>query len=76
MSDGKIIFEVNLSFKLVRATVATSDTGSLKFIHALFNTYLNHTPGKIKPNRMVRNEKQIALNDKSPSFLKTVLTER
>ena len=33
---GKSIFAVNLTLKLFRATVANSDTGSLKSLHALF----------------------------------------
>ena len=40
---------------LCRATVAKADTGDLKSLHTLFDTYLDHMLGKFEPNRMVQN---------------------
>ena len=44
VSNGKIklFFAVNLKIKLFRATVANSNTGNLKTLHTLFDTYLDH----------------------------------
>ena len=50
---GKSIFAVNLPFNLCRDTIANADTGSLKSLHTLFDTYLNHMLVKFEPNRMV-----------------------
>ena len=53
-----------------RAAVANADTGSLKSLHALFDTYLNHMLAKYEPNRMVQNVKYFEFFDKKPSFEK------
>ena len=55
MSDRKINFTVNLPLKLSRATVANADTGSLKFLHILFDTYLHHMLAKFDANHMAQN---------------------
>ena len=52
---GKYIFAVNFPLKLLRATVEDADTGSLKSLHTLFDTYLYHMLAKSKLNRMVQN---------------------
>ena len=39
---GEQIFTVNLPLKLFCATVANADTGSLKSLHTLFDTDLDH----------------------------------
>ena len=65
---GKPIFVVNLPLKLSRATIANDDTGSLKSLHTLFDTHLDHMLAKFEPNRMVRNVQNFDLFDKKPSF--------
>ena len=65
----KSIFTVNLLFKLFRATVANADTGSLKFLHALFDTYLDHMLAKFEPKRMVQNVPNLKFIDKKSIFL-------
>ena len=53
-SIGKWIFAVNLSLKLFRATAAIADTGSLKYLYTLFDTYLNYMLAKLESNYMVQ----------------------
>ena len=66
----KSIFVVNLPLKLFIATVANSDTGSLKSLHALFDKYLDHTLAKFELSCMTRKEKN-ELNYKGPIFYKS-----
>ena len=72
---GKSIFAVNLPLKLFHATVANTDTRSLKSLHTLFYTYLDHMLVKFKPNRIVQNVEKFELFDKNPSFLKPFMTK-
>ena len=55
MPDWKSISAVNLPSKLFRATVANADTGSLKFLHTLFDTYWDHMLAIFERNRMIQN---------------------
>ena len=56
------ILQYYLSLKLFRATVVNAYTGVLKlFLHALFDTYLDHIQ-----NRMIRNVQNFELLDKTP----------
>ena len=52
---GKSIFAVSLPLKLFLATVANTYIGSLKSLHTLFDTYLDHMLVIFEPNRFVRN---------------------
>ena len=61
---GKSIFAVNLPLKLYRATVVNTDTGCLKSLHTLFDTYLDHMLTKFEPNRMVRDVQKFELFEK------------
>ena len=65
MSDQKIIFSVNLALKLFRATVANADIGSLKSLHALFDTYLDHMLANFEPKRIVQNVFNFVVFDKT-----------
>ena len=65
---GKPIFVVNLPLKLSRATIANDDTGSLKSLHTLFDTHLDHMLAKFEPNRLVRNVQNFDLFDKNQVF--------
>ena len=58
------MFTANLPLKLFGATVANADTASLKFLHTLFNTCLDHIQAKFKPNRMVQKLQNVELYDK------------
>ena len=42
----KSMFAVNLPLKLCHAKVANADTGSIKSLHKLFDTYLDHMLAK------------------------------
>ena len=64
MSDGKSIFTVNLPLKLYRATVANADTGSLKFLHTSFDTYLDYMLAKVEANRRAQNVQHFEFFDK------------
>ena len=55
MPDRKTIFVVTLPLKLFRATIANDDAGSLKSLHTLFDSHLDHILAKFEPNRMVQN---------------------
>ena len=55
MPDQKSIFAVNLPLKLFRATVANTDTGSLKSLYTLFDTHFDYMLTKVEANRMVQN---------------------
>ena len=48
MSDRKIIFTANLRLKHFGTIVANADTASLKFLHTLFDTYLNQMLANLK----------------------------
>ena len=67
---GKSIFAEILTLKLFHATVANSDTGSLKSFHSLFDTYLDHMLAKFGPKRMVQNAQIVDLFDENPILLK------
>ena len=68
MSDRKMNFAVNLQLELFSATVENADTGRLKSLHTLFDTYFNHMLAKFKPNHMVRNVQNYDVFDKNSSF--------
>ena len=53
MSDQKVNFYCKFAIKI--ATVANAGTESLKFLHTLFDTYLDHKLVKFEPIRMVQN---------------------
>ena len=44
--------------------VANADTGSLKSVHSLFDTYLDHMLAKFESNSIVRNVSNFELFDK------------
>ena len=52
MPDRKINFCSKFAIQTLRATVANADTGSLKSLHALFDTYFDN---KFKQNRLIQN---------------------
>ena len=64
-----------MPLKLFHATVANSDTGSLKSLHTLFDMHLDYILAKLKPNYVVRNVQNFELLGKDPSFLKPILTK-
>ena len=49
----------NFPLKLLRATVANTNTGSPKTLHTLFDTYVDYMLAKLKPKRIVRNIQKI-----------------
>ena len=51
----KSFFAENLPLQPFRATVGNADTESLKSLHTLFGTYLDHILAKFEPNRIVQN---------------------
>ena len=67
MSDRIFIFCCKFTIKIFRTPV---DTGSLKFLHTLFDPQLDHMLAKFEPIRTVRNlfKKNWAF-DKKKSFL-------
>ena len=50
---GKLTFALNLPLKHFHATVANAKTGSLKSLHTLYDTCLNHMLAIFEPMRMV-----------------------
>ena len=50
---GKSIYPVNVPLKLFRATVANTDTASLKSLHTLFDTYSDYMLVKFETNGKV-----------------------
>ena len=61
---------VNLRLKLFRAIGLNADTGILKFLCTLFDTYLVHILAKFEPNRMVQNAQNFEVLDiKNPSVI-------
>ena len=74
MPDRKF-FAVNLTLKLFHATITNADTGSLKSLHTLFDTYLTRMLAKFEPNHSVRNVQNFERFDKKPSILKPFLTK-
>ena len=68
MLDWKINFAVYLPLKIFRATVANTDTGSLKSLPTLFDTYLDSMLTKFEANRMDRSVQNVELFDKKLSF--------
>ena len=55
MSDWKTFFTANFPLKLYRATVANADTGSLKFLHTIFDTYLDNMLAIFQPKSIFQN---------------------
>ena len=68
MCDLKTNFCSKFAIKTFRATIANADTGILKSLCTLFDTYLNHILAKFEPNRMVQNVQKFEVLDKKPSF--------
>ena len=52
---GKWIFALNSQLDFSSATVANADTGRLKSLHTIFDTYFKHMLAKFEPNNMVQN---------------------
>ena len=77
MSGRKLIFAGNLQLKPFRATVANTATESLKSLHTLFDTYLDHMLPKFEPNCIDQNVQNRVFNtifDKGvDAILKTFL---
>ena len=57
----KAIFAVNLPLKLFRVTVAKTDTGSVKTLHTLFDTYLDCMLTEFEANHIVRNVQNVEI---------------
>ena len=68
MPDLKLNFCSEFAIKTFRPTIANAETGSLKSLHTLFDTYLNHIMVKFEPNRMIQNVQIFELLGKNPSF--------
>ena len=64
MSGRKINFCIKFAIKLFCATIANTETKSLKSLHTLFNTYSDHTPVKFESNCIVQNVLNFRLFDK------------
>ena len=64
---GKSIFAVNLTLKLLRATVANTDIGSLKFLHTLLDTYLDYVLMQFKQRTNQAIPLESELTEKSTS---------
>ena len=63
--SGKSIFAVNLPLKLFPTAVANADIGSVKSLHTLFDTYLDHMLVKFeKTNCMVKTTRNLEHFDK------------
>ena len=76
---GKSIFTANFTLKLFGATIANADTESLKFLHTLFDTYLDDMLEKFEPFRMVQNVQNLGgfFGKKKPRlFKRPILTKR
>ena len=50
MSNPKVNFTLNLPLKVFRSTIANADTENLKFLHTIFDTYLDHMLATFEPN--------------------------
>ena len=72
---GKSIFAVNLPLKLLRATVANADIGSLNSLHTFLKKCLYHMPVKLEQNRMVQNTRNFKLLDKKTGFITIFFTK-
>ena len=68
---GKPIFAVNTPLKLFHATVANTNTESLKSLHTLFDTYSDYMLAKFEPNRTVRNIPNLSFSTKNKTKQKT-----
>ena len=77
MSDQKINFCNKFAIKHFRATVSNADTGGLKSLHTIFDTYLDHMLARFEPNRVGQNVQNFQVFDqtKNPSFLLPFLSE-
>ena len=58
---GKSIFAENLPLHFFHAAIANADTESLKSLHTLFDTYLDHMLAKFEPNYIIRNVQNFKL---------------
>ena len=67
---GKSTFAVNFPLNIFRATGVNADNGSLKSLHTLFDTCLDHMLAKFEPNHMVQNVQNFDVYDNKLSFLK------
>ena len=65
---GKQIFTANFPFKLYRDTVANADTESLKFLHTIFDTYLDSMLPKFEPNSSFQNVQTLRFFDKNRRY--------
>ena len=70
MPDLKINFCGKFAIKIFCATVANAETGSLKSLHTLFDTYLDHILVKIEPKCMVQNLQNFELLNKNLNLKK------
>ena len=64
VSNGNIkcpIEKSNMTLKLFRATVTNTDTGILKSLFTIFDTYLDYLLTKFEANRMDRNVQNVEL---------------
>ena len=68
ITTWKTIFAVNLPFKLFRATVANTNTESLKSLYTLFDTYLDYMLAKFEPNRIVQDIQKLNFWTKNRVF--------
>ena len=70
-------FAANLSLNLFRATVANADIGSLKFLHTLFDTYLDCMLVNFEETRIVQTTRNLTFltKKKKQDFLKPFLTK-
>ena len=64
------VLKENLLQKLIfrsgiQVTITDADIGSLKFLHILFDKYLNHMLVKFEQNPTVRNTQNLELFGKS-----------
>ena len=59
MPDRKINFCSKFAIQTLRATVANADTGSLRSLHTLFDTYFDN---KFKQNRLIQNLPNLTQN--------------
>ena len=69
MHGQKINFCSIFEIKLFRITVANSDPGSLKSLHTLFDTHLDHMLEEFEPNCVVQNVQNF---EYKTEFFKTI----
>ena len=61
MPDGKTIFGVNLPSELFRATVVNANTGSLKSLNTIFDTFLDYMLLTKKKQNKTKNRSPLNL---------------